>query len=395
MENGADVERLEAKPLSEVPLGIFGATRRGAGTPQAIAERVLAAADVTIGGSHPWDPVVHDARVLRHGALGLGESYTEGWWDCARLDMLFDRLLGADAERAGLGFWTNLRAGVSAVLLNRQRPERARRSVSLHYDTGNDLFEAMLDRRMVYSCAYWQDAKTLDEAQEAKLDLLCRKLRLEPGHRLLDIGCGWGGLARYAAERYGARVVGITLSKEQASLASERARGLPVEIRLQDYRELAGTFDRIVSVGMIEHVGPKNYRAYMRVARRVLPPNGLFVLHTIGGNRSAMSVDRWLGKYVFPDAAIPSIRQLGAACEGLFVMEDWHNLGMDYDRTLMAWHANLESRWGVLPRYDEEFRRSWRYYLLHCAGSFRARKNQVWQIVLSPLGVRDGHSGLR
>jgi len=237
---------------------------------------------------------------------------------------------------------------------------------------------------------------TLDDAQEAKLELICRKLGLQTGMKLLDIGCGWGSLATYAAERYGVEVVGITVSSEQVDMARKLCAGMPVEIRLQDYRDVNEQFDRIVSVGMFEHVGYKNYRTYMQVVRRCLNDEGLMLLHTIGGNRPTRSVDPWIDKYIFPNGMLPSIGQLGRAIEGLFVMEDWHNFSADYDRTLMEWSRNLEANWGRLKNdYDERFHRMWKYYLLLCAGAFRARGNQLWQIVLSPKGVIGGLTSVR
>jgi cyclopropane-fatty-acyl-phospholipid synthase len=254
----------------------------------------------------------------------------------------------------------------------------------------------MLDTRMVYSCGYWREARTLEAAQEAKLDLICRKLGLKEGDRLLDIGCGWGGLAKFAAERYGATVVGLTVSKEQAALARERCKGLPIEIRVQDYRTLSERFDHIASVGMFEHVGVKNYRTYFEVARRCLKEEGLFLLHTIGGNRSVRSVEPWIGKYIFPGGMLPSVAQIGAGIERLFVMEDWHNFGSYYDTTLLAWWHNFDAAWPALrAKYGERFYRMWKYYLLICAGTFRARHSELWQIVLSPHGVPGGYISVR
>jgi cyclopropane-fatty-acyl-phospholipid synthase len=250
----------------------------------------------------------------------------------------------------------------------------------------------MLDKRMVYTCGYWKDAKTLDEAQEAKLDLTCKKLNLKPGMKVLDIGCGWGSFAKYAAEKYKVKVVGITVSKEQAVLAKALCKGLPIEIRLQDYRDLNEKFDRIVSLGMFEHVGYKNYKTYMKVVHRCLKDDGLFLLHTIGGNKSVKSTDPWIDKYIFPNSMLPSIKQMGDAIEDYFVMEDWHNFSADYDKTLMAWYNNFENSWNKLKDdYDERFHRMWRYYLLACAGTFRARKSQLWQIVLSKDGIKEGY----
>ena len=362
-------------------------------------------AGLAIDGPNPWDIQVHDdrfyKRVVRHGSLGLGESYMDGWWDAERLDETFHRLLRPDVRatvrRAVRSPRVLLRA-LAERLVDKARPSKAFEVGERHYDLGNDLFEAMLDRRLVYTCGYWAEADTLDAVQEAKLDLVCRKLGLKPGDRVLDIGCGWGSFLAYAAERYGARGVGVTISEEQVAYAGERLQGLPVEVRLQDYRALdaSESFDHVVSLGMFEHVGVKNYQTYMRVVHRHLKDDGLFVLHTIGGNRSARSTDPWIERYIFPNSMLPSIRQIGRATEGLFVMEDWHNFGAHYDRTLMAWHENFERAWPSLRgRYDERFRRMWRYYLLQSAGLFRARGAQLWQVVLSKNGVPGGYPSVR
>lgn len=362
-------------------------------------------AGLAIDGPNPWDIQVHDERfykrVVRGGPLGLGESYVDGWWDGERLDETFHRLLRPDvraAVRRAIRSPRTLLQALTARLGDRTRLSRAFEVGQRHYDLGNDLFEAMLDRRMVYTCAYWAEADTLDAAQEAKLDLVCRKLGLKPGDRVLDIGCGWGSFLAYAAERYGAQGVGITVSEEQVAFARARLQGLPIEVRLQDYRafEEPEPFDHVVSLGMFEHVGVKRYRTFMDVVRRHLKDDGLFLLHTIGGNHSTRSTDPWIERYIFPNSVLPSIRQIGRATEGRFVMEDWHNLGAHYDRTLMAWHENVERAWPSLRgRYDERFRRMWRYYLLQSAGLFRARGAQLWQLVLSKNGVPGGYTSVR
>jgi cyclopropane-fatty-acyl-phospholipid synthase len=355
------------------------------------AERLLALAGIAVDGDRPWDIQVHDerlfARVLNEGSLGLGESYMDGWWDSERLDEFITRLLLAELDTK-IRPWKELFGILLARVVNLQRRGRAFQIGRHHYDIGNDLFVRMLDERMIYSCGYWRDAATLDEAQEAKLDLVCRKLELARGMRVLDIGCGWGGTAAFAAERYGVSVVGITVSAEQAKLAQRVCQGLPVEIRLQDYRDLEGSFDRVLSIGMFEHVGRKNYGTFMRVVRRHLTDDGLFLLHTIGSNRSLAKNDPWSERYIFPNSMLPSVRQIAAAIEGTFVLEDWHSFGPDYDTTLMHWHRNVEACWDELQgRYDERFHRMWTYFLLSSAGGFRARKNQLWQVVLSPRGV--------
>jgi cyclopropane-fatty-acyl-phospholipid synthase len=363
-------------------------------------EDLLALADIRVGGDRPGDIHVHDeaffSRVLAEHSLGLGESYMDGWWDCDELDVFFFKLTRARLdEQVRISrriLWNQVRAS----LINRQRRRKAFEVGRRHYDLGNDLFERMLDRRMQYSCGYWRSAGSLDEAQEAKLDLICRKMMLEPGMRMLDTGCGWGGLAQYAAEKYGVDVVGITVSREQEKLARERCAGLPVEIRFQDYRDVRETFDRVVSVGMFEHVGVKNHRGYLERVRQCLAPDGLFLLHTIGSEKSRVTENAWLDRYIFPNGLVPSAAQITKAAEGLFVLEDWHAFGQDYDRTLMAWHRNFTANWEPLrDRYGERFYRMWTYFLLSCAGSFRSRSGQLWQIVFSKTGVLGGYASVR
>jgi len=359
---------------------------------------------ITINGSNSYDPHIHNeetyGRILRGGSLGLGESYMDGWWDVERIDEFIDRILraGFDRKVRSPQLLANI---VWAYLANLQSKRRAFQVAEEHYDIGNDLYEKMLDKRMTYTCGYWSppagEAKTLDEAQEAKLDLICRKLGLKGGERILDVGCGWGSFAIFAAEHYGARVVGVTVSKEQVALARARAGNLPVEFRLQDYRDIKDeTFDHVVSLGMFEHVGYKNYRTFMHIVDSVLKPGGLFLLHTIGGNRSVHKTDPWINKYIFPNGMIPSIQQIGGAIEQVFVVEDWHNFGTDYDKTLMAWFKNFNEAWPTLKgAYSERFYRMWKYYLLSNAGGFRARYTQLWQIVLSKSGVPGGYKSVR
>ena len=357
-------------------------------------EELLTHAGVALNGGRPWDIRVHNEklypRVFAQGSLGLGEAYMDGWWDCERLDECFSRLMRAHLDGRFRPWKDGLRHA-RARLTNRQNRTRAVEVGWRHYDVGNDLYARMLDRRMIYSCGYWQNTDSLDEAQEAKLGLIGRKLGLQPGMRVLDIGCGWGGTARYLAEHCGVEVVGVTISGAQARFARESCRGLPIDIRLQDYRQLHETFDRVLSVGMFEHVGCKNYRTFMEVVRRCLVPDGLFLLHTIGGNQTVIRTDSWIDRYIFPNSMLPSAAQITTAAEGVFVLEDWHNFGADYDRTLMAWFRNFDRSWPELQeKYGERFYRMWKYYLLSCAGTFRARRNQVWQIVFSPKGVPGG-----
>jgi cyclopropane-fatty-acyl-phospholipid synthase len=363
------------------------------------ATQLLALADIRVGGGRPWDMRVHHPdtfdRILTRGSLGLGESYVDGWWDCDQVDEFITRILRARLdEQVGRVGW--LWASLKARLTNLQSQHRAWQVGEMHYDLGNDLYEAMLDPSMAYSCAYWPQAQTLAQAQEAKLDLICQKLKLQPGMTLLDIGCGWGSLMLFAAQHYGVHCVGLTISKEQAKLGAKKARNLPVRFELADYRQFnpdsEQRFDRIASVGMFEHVGHKNYRAYFDMARRSLRDDGLFLLHTIGKNRAGAGIDPWIEKYIFPNGVLPSASEIAYLSEDAFVMEDWHNFGEDYDKTLMAWYARFEAAWPELKdRYGERFYRMWCYYLQCCAGTFRARDNQLWQVVLSPSGHAGGY----
>ncbi|HXR97329.1 MAG TPA: cyclopropane fatty acyl phospholipid synthase [Terriglobales bacterium] len=357
------------------------------------AAELLASADITVDGDRPWDIQVHNsgffARVQREGSLGLGESYMDGWWDCPALDQFFYHAFAASLDRARGGIRAFL-LRLESSLFNRQTPTRSVQVARRHYDVGNDLFRSMLGPRMMYTTGLWQNAESLDAAQDAKLDFVCRQLRLEPGMTVLDIGCGWGGFAKFAAERYGAHVYGLTLSRQQLELASAECAGLPVEIHLEDYRAAAAhpprRFDRIVSLGMFEHVGYRNYRAYFECAQRLLTPNGRMFLSSIAGNRSSHSTDPWIERYIFPNSHLPSIQQFGDAIEDRFIPLDWRNWAEDYDRTLMAWHSNFAARWSDWQRqYGERFCRMWRYYLLASAAAFRARRLQVWQILLAPL----------
>lgn len=368
---------------------------------RAFVERLLARADIRIGGDRPWDLQIHDERfflrALTQGSLGIGESYMDGWWDCAQIDELVARLL-RDGADDGVVDWRKALLLARGVISNAQTVLRSVEVAEVHYDLGNTFFEKMLGPTMNYSCAYWREADGLDAAQRAKMDLICRKLELKRGERLLDIGCGWGGLVKYAAEKYGIECVGITISKEQREYAAAATAGLPVQVLLADYRsdEVAqrGPFDKIVSVGMFEHVGKRNYREYLRRARENLKPNGLLLLHTIGNDHSP--TDAWLNKYIFPNGELPSTEELTRAARGLFILEDWHNFRADYDKTIMAWYRNFEAHMASGAQLPERFRRMWRYYLQSMAGSFRAQtRNQLWQLVLSIQSFPGGYRSIR
>ena len=364
---------------------------------------------IKINGANPWDPKILNTnfynRIKAQGSLGLGESYMDGWWECKNLDQFFYKLMLAKIpERVGLSLPLILDV-ILAMVLNLQAKDRAFEVGEKHYDLSNELFSKMLGKTMAYSCGYWAKAKSLDPAQIAKFDLICRKLGLKRKPfdsaqgkmlRILDIGCGWGSFAKYAAENYKVSVVGITVSKEQAELGKKLCKGLPVEIRVQDYRDLNEKFDHIVSVGMFEHVGRKNYREYFTVIKKCLKPDGLFLLHTIGRLISGNDSEPWTNKYIFPNGELPSFKWIAENAEKIFIIEDMHNFGADYDKTLMAWHKNFISAWPKLKdKFDERFFRMWNYYLLSCAGAFRAREIQLWQVVLSPNGVPGGYKSVR
>ncbi|HCR96258.1 MULTISPECIES: cyclopropane fatty acyl phospholipid synthase [Halomonas] len=361
------------------------------------AASLMAQADIQFNGDRPWDMQLKAPGVIENalarGNLGLGESYMQGDWDCDRLDVFFTRLLRAQLHQR-IKPTQLIYHALRTRLLNRQSVKRAWEVGEKHYDLGNEFYAAMLDQRMTYTCGYWKDACTLDEAQEAKLDLICRKLQLAPGMRVLDIGCGWGSFMAYAAEHYGVECVGLTISKEQADFGKRLIKkGLPVEFRLQDYRDETERFDRIVSIGMFEHVGHKNYRAYMEVVSRCLKDEGLFLLHTIGKNLGTTMSDPWIDKYIFPNGELPTLSHITDAAETLFVVEDIHNFGADYDKTLMAWYHNSEANWPQFKgQFNPTFYRMWRYYLLSCAGAFRAREIQLWQLVFSKQGVAGGYA---
>ena len=366
-----------------------------------IVEEILDFAGVKINGCNPWDIRINNdkfyKRVITEGELGIGESYMDCWWDAERVDELICKILRAQLDQKIKRKFLILFRLFKAQLFNLQSKRRAFIIGEKHYDLGNDLFQNMLDKRMNYSCAYWKDAENLDKAQEDKLDLICRKIYLKPGMQVLDIGCGWGAFGKYAAEKYGIKVVGITVSKEQVELGKKLCEGFPVEIQLRDYRDVNEKYDRIVSIGMIEHVGYRNYRKFFEVANRCLNDDGLFLIQTIGNIKSEKTTDLWTDKYIFPNGMLPSVAQIGKAIENLFIMEDLHSFGRDYDKTLIAWYNKFEKNWDKIKnKYSERFFRMWKYFLLSAAGSFRSGiRSQLWQIVLSKNGIPEGYMSVR
>jgi cyclopropane-fatty-acyl-phospholipid synthase len=369
---------------------------------RAIVERALETAGIAIDGPNAWDPRVLDDRffdrVLREGTLGLGESYMDGWWDCVHIDDLIERML---RYRLKDHLAIDLRTRLSILrlrMLDQQSVRSSRRVAETHYDLGNDFFARMLGPTMTYSCGYWRAAASLDEAQDHKHQLICDKLGVERRHRLLDIGCGWGRLAAHAHRRTGCQVLGVNISETQLSYARQAHHGLPIRFLLADYRDRAidaeGPFDRVVSVGMFEHVGRRNHRAFFARVADLLADDGLFLLQTIG-NSGQTGVDPWVDRYIFPNSAVPCVRDLAEVLDEFFVLEDWHNFGSDYDRTLMEWARNFADCAREFP-FDGRFYRMWWYYLHSFAGAFRARNNfQLWQVVVSKKGTRGGYRSIR
>jgi cyclopropane-fatty-acyl-phospholipid synthase len=367
---------------------------------QATVEQLLAAANIKINGSKPYDIKVHDERFYKKALtgreLGIGEAYMDGWWSSEQLDETVARLLSVNIREKLPITPLLVKSVLVGAVANRQKLGQAQKNASAHYNIGNDLYEKMLDKRMLYTCAFWEKAKTLDEAQEAKIDRVCQKLYLKPGMTLLDLGCGWGGFAEYAARKYGVKVTGVNVASEQVAVARQRTKDLPVEILLKDYREVTGRYDRVVSIGIMEHIGPKNYRTFLAKCNDLLKDNGLMFHHTIGNTRSTKSVDPWTDKYIFPGGVIPSLAQIAKSTERLLIIEDLENFGPDYDKTLMAWHKNFTNSYPELKdKYDERFYRMWEYYLLSCAGAFRARKLQLYQIVMRKIETLEAYRGYR
>jgi cyclopropane-fatty-acyl-phospholipid synthase len=361
-----------------------------------LLERLLAGSGVKIGGDRPWDIRVNRDRLYRRalrGSLGIGESYIDGDWDCDALDELFRRVLSSGAQdkpliRAARGFKT-----LQSRLTNLQTKSRSRAVAEEHYDLDHRMYALFLGPWNQYTCCFFDGTDDLERAEVLKLEMLCDKLELKPGDRLLDIGCGWGGLAKYAAATRGCEVTGISLSDQQIRYAVEYTKCLPVSIRRLDYRDLPDSglppFDRISIVGMIEHVGYKNYATLMGVVHQMLKPDGLFLLHTIGNCEETAVVDPWIEKHIFRNSMAPAMSQLSGAAEGKFVIEDWENYGQHYVPTLQAWHDRFNANWErirALPTakpFDERFRRMWNYYLMSSKAAFDVEQLHLWQLVMT------------
>jgi cyclopropane-fatty-acyl-phospholipid synthase len=367
-----------------------------------IVTKLLNQAGITVNGSREHDMQIHDEKcfdmILNSWSLGLGESYMQGMWTSKKLDTFFSKLFSSSIDHK---FFTKLKPTLIAhslkyKFLNLQNIRRAFEVGQKHYDLGNNFFENMLDPNMQYSCGYWEKANNLKDAQINKLDMVCQKLKLKPGDHVLEIGCGWGGFAKYAIKKYKINYTGISISEEQILYAKKHLKNLKANFILSDYRSIQGVFDKVVSIGMFEHVGQKNYRDYFEVAFRSLKKDGLFLLHTIGTSQTKMVTDPWIHKYIFPNGYIPSYNQIAHAAEGFFHLEDWHNFGKDYDLTLQAWYENFKKNWKKNEsNYPNTFYKMWEYYLLSCAGYFRSKRGQLWQIVFSRINSQQKYVSYR
>lgn len=385
-------------------------------------KNLSAKANIVIGRDVKVNDESVYSEVITNGSLGLGESYMKGKWDAEHLDDIFYKIGRANLTSRDISWSDKLNLAYQWVLgfiWNPQSVEKSKDVATKHYNLSNEFYSKMLDSRMIYSCAYWKEPSfednlneeiltdiplddteseqlnikemTLDEAQTAKCELICKKLKLKPGMYVLDIGCGFGGLSYYMAEHYQVKVLAITNSEQQYKYAP---RCNNIEYRLCDYRNLKTydkKFDAIVSVGMFEHVGPSNYRELFEIVSNLLTQDGIFLLHTIGGNKSRSVGDRWFNKYIFPNSVLPSLSQIVDSSQDIFIIEDVHNFGTYYDKTLMSWYYNFDksylSKHGleltVSNDTNSQFYRMWKYYLLSSAGLFRSRNIQLYQVVFT------------
>jgi cyclopropane-fatty-acyl-phospholipid synthase len=371
----------------------------------AIARKIVSdtfnRAGIRIDGSNPWDIRVNNERFFSQamrGSLGFGESYMDGDWDADELDTLFRRIMRMQVTRSSLVILNRVWHDARARLFNPQSRSGSLAIAETHYDLDHRLYEQFLGPYNQYTCCFFNKAKTLEAGEVEKLEMLCNKLDLGPDDRVLDIGCGWGGFAKYAAETRGCEVTGVSISKEQIAYAREYTAGLPVKIIEADYRDLpemfgAQHFDKVLICGMLEHVGYKNYRRMMTIVHQVMKDDGRFLLHTIGNSQNTAIVDPWIEKYIFRNSMAPSIEQLARAFEGLLVVQDWENYGLYYAPTLAAWQKNFEDHWDEIAAidserpFDERFRRMFNYYFLSCKAAFETEHIFLWHVVLTKKGL--------
>jgi len=276
-----------------------------------------------------------------------------------------------------------------AMARNQQTMGMSLRVAQEHYDLGNDLYQVMLDKTMNYTCGLWYpETKTLEEAQINKMDIVGRKLKLKPGMKVLDLGCGFGGAAKYMAEKFGVSVTAYNISKEQVAYARESCKGLDVEIKLEDYRNATGQYDAVYSIGLFEHVGHRNYRGYFKVVERCLKPEGLALVHAITIADHQTQTEAWLTKFIFPGGELPHVKDYLTANENLLVVEDLQSFAKSYAKTLRCWRNNFRKNWDSIEknykgRFGGRFYRMYDYYLAFCEGLFKERSGQLHQVVYS------------
>lgn len=338
-------------------------------------------------------------RLVAQGSLALGESYADGWWDVEgeRLQELFSVLFANNVDRLfNGGFLPRIIGRVRSWRLGINRARAAHDDIRVHYDLSNEFFAQMLDKTMTYSCGYAAtESDSLEQMQQNKLKRIAAKLQLQRGGTLLDIGCGWGGLLTYVGENFPeVQGVGITLSEEQYEFARRRLRekGLQDRMRVQllDFRDLAGSFDFVVSVGMFEHVGLPSYGDFFQAVRRVLQPTGTALLHTIGVEEEPRRLqDPWIERYIFPGSRLPRLEELvRGAREGDLAVGHIENWRPHYALTLRHWRKNFKEGWSAITKlgrsFDGRFFRVWDFYLQVCEACFIDSTVELYQVMLSP-----------
>lgn len=358
-------------------------------------EEILLKADVKIVNhkdlARSYDIIIHNDKArddFISGSLGFMESYMKGYWSCRDLEKLFQKLEEANLHQLSLYTIPQL----ISIGLNRLRvkikgfTQKDGQLVGLqHYDLPRKLYETMLGSSMIYSCAYFKNVNSLHDAQRAKMELICQKIKLSPGMTVLDIGCGWGTLAYFLVVNYNVKVVAITISKEQIKYCQETFQHPNLTYKLEDYRNMNDQiFDRIVSVGMFEHVTSINYETYFKVCEKILKPKGLFLLHTITGDKSHQPGEGnpFIMKYIFPNSQLPSLSQITQFTSYKFVIEDVQNFGLYYAKTLKKWRNNFDD-YLQKNTLDNSFIRMWKAYLIMSQIGFEKNRIFLHQLVLS------------
>lgn len=373
--------------------------------PEVIIKDIFKIAGITLSDKPSNEPLTITVNnkqfyknMVSNGELGFAESYMDGHWDCSDLSAItYQLLINLDKLENAL-MKQSLTVGASLLkqhisrLFQYNTREISKKMIEVHYDIGNDLYEKMLGKTMGYTCAYYYKPNmTLDEAQIAKFELVARKLHLKEGMTVLDMGCGWGQQAKYIADKYKVTILAVSLSKEQINWANENNKSDRVTYKLMDYRDVKGKFDRVYSIGMLEHVGLNNYPVFFNKSYDVLKDDGILLVHFISTNPPKAKLSPFIDKYIFPNAYIPKKKDIiGSFLDNKWSLEDWQNIGVSYNTTLLAWYDNIKD-WKGLDNYDKRFRRMWEFYLLGCASSFKAENDCLWQIVFTKLSNKKTH----